>query len=209
MDEPSKKGLELERLVFFSDAIVAIAITLLAFGLKVNVPAEQHITFDDLVHPWKTYLAFLLSFINIAGFWQTHHTIFYYVRKIDRRMMVLNLIWLFFIVVLPFTNSIISVHFPDKPAIVLYCCNILFIAIMQKFIWDYGDDEIAVKPGDEMIEHIDLMFTLDTMNAAVAVAVSFFYPEWAFILLFFKIPIFIFGTFYVASKRRKSRKVPR
>ena len=87
MSNLEKKELELERLIFFSDAIVAIAITILVFGLKVDVPENRHITFTDLIKPWKTYLAFILSFINIAGFWQAHHTIFSYIKKADRRML--------------------------------------------------------------------------------------------------------------------------
>lgn len=207
MKEAGKKGLELERLIFFSDAIVAIAITLLALGLKTDVPAEHHITFDDLIRPWKTYLAFILSFINIAGFWQTHHTIFYYTRKIDRKMLVLNLVWLFFIVILPFTTSIISVHFGDTPAVFLYCTNIFLISVMQNFIWDYGDEAIAQEIDQEQLRRIDVMFNLDMLNGVVAMIVSFFSPVIAFILLFFKIPLFVFAWFYIAAQRRKDKVV--
>lgn len=203
MNEGQKKALELERLIFFSDAIVAIAITLLALGLKVNVPTYRHITFADLIQPWKLYLAFILSFINIAGFWQTHHTIFYYIRKIDRKMVSLNLTWLFFIVILPFTTSILSLHFSDTPSIFLYCVNIFMVSIMQNFIWDYGDDGIAENTSKETIRHMDIMFNLDMLNGLVAIIVSFFFPVAAFILLFFKIPLFVFASFYLANQRKK------
>lgn len=205
MEPPQKKTLELERLVFFSDAIVAIAITLLALGLKINVPAERHLTFTDLIQPWKAYLGFFLSFINIAGFWRTHHTIFFYTRKIDRRMLALNLVWLFFIVTLPFTTSILSLHFSDGPAVCLYSANIFLLSVLQKLIWDYGDDELFGEVDEEQIRRIDVMFTLDLLNGIVAIVVSFFYPVAAFILLFFKIPLFIFASFYIAAQRKKEK----
>src|ERR1700759_1579424 len=101
MADSEKKELGFERFIFFSDAIVAIAITLLALELKIEAPLDHHITFSDLLEPWKKYLAFILSFINIAGFWRTHHLSFSYIKKIDEKMLVMNLAWLFFIVILP------------------------------------------------------------------------------------------------------------
>ena len=68
MDQSDRKELGFERFIFFSDAIVAIAITLLALELRLNVPDGHHVTFRDLAEPWQKYLAFVLSFINIAGF---------------------------------------------------------------------------------------------------------------------------------------------
>ncbi|WP_374163180.1 TMEM175 family protein [Arcticibacter sp. MXS-1] len=193
----------MERLIFFSDAIVAIAITLLALALKIDAASERHITFADLLRPWKTYLAFILSFVNIAGFWQRHHTIFCYIRKIDQRMLVLNLGWLFFIVVLPFTTSILSLHFSDTPAIFLYASNVFMLSLMQKLIWGYGADELTDALDTERAKHIDLMFSLDMLNGIVAIIVSFFYPTAAFILLFFKIPLFVVASLYFAAERRK------
>jgi uncharacterized membrane protein len=205
MESSERKGLELERLIFFSDAIVAIAITLLALALKLDVPAGRRLMFADLVRPWKTYLAFILSFINIAGFWQTHHTIFCYSRKIDRKMLALNLCWLFFIVILPFTTSVLSVHFADTPAIFCYALNIFMLSLFQKLIWDYGDDELTGNLSSEKTKRIDVMFTLQLLNGIVAMIVSFYYPVAAFILLFFKIPLFIVASFYIASAKRKAK----
>jgi len=199
-----KKNLELERLIFFSDAVVSIAITLLALGIKINVADENHITFANLLQPWRKYLAFLLSFINIAGFWQTHHTIFSLTRKLDRTMFVMNLTWLFFIVILPFTTSIISAHFSDTPAIFLYSLNIFLLSVMQKLLWDHGDDTVSESYSVEKLQQIDVMFTLNLSNGIVAIIVSFFSPLVAFIILFFQIPLLVVASLYTAAKKRKS-----
>src|SRR5690242_3136312 len=82
-----KKEVAFERVIFFSDAIVAIAITLLALNLKLDLPLDHPVSFSDLLLPWRNYLAFILSFINIAGFWRTHHNAFVYIFKMDDRMM--------------------------------------------------------------------------------------------------------------------------
>jgi uncharacterized membrane protein len=210
MSNPEKKVLELERFIFFSDAIVAIAITLLALDLKLNVPGDRHLTFWDLLEPWKKYLAFILSFINIAGFWQTHHTIFSYIKKIDGKMLFFNLCWLFLIVILPFTTSLISSHFTDTPAVFLYCMNIFMLSLFQNLLWDYGDNVIWRKKHkdeepniSEERKRLEVMFNLDMLNGIVAIIVSFISPVLAFILLFFKIPLFIFASFYIAAQKRK------
>ncbi len=208
MSYPEKKELGFERFIFFSDAIVAIAITLLALELKLEVPPEHHITFKDLAEPWETYLAFILSFVNIAGFWRAHHNSFNYIRKIDQRMLVLNLSWLFFIITLPFTTSLISAHFSDTPAMFLYCSNIFMLSVFQNLLWDYAvwDKNNFVEKSEvdgETIRRMKVMFNLDMLNGIVSIIVSFFAPAIAFVLLFFKIPLFVFASFYIASQKRK------
>lgn len=208
MPDSEKKELGFERFIFFSDAVVAIAITLLALELRIDVPAGRHLTFKDILEPWQKYLAFILSFINIAGFWRTHHLSFSYIHKIDERMLAINLGWLFFIVTLPFTTSLISTHFTDAPAIFLYCINVFMLSVLQNFLWDYAaHDKVGFvnkeKAGVDIMSRMRIMFNLDMLNALIAVIVSFFSPVTAFILLFFKIPLFVFIMFYIAGQRRK------
>jgi uncharacterized membrane protein len=97
-----------ERLTFFSDAVVAIAMTLLALEL----PLPQGDTASELWHSagqnFDAYLAFCLSFVVIASYWTSHHRLFRWIRRADDRLRWLNLWWLFFIVVMPFITRIIS-----------------------------------------------------------------------------------------------------
>jgi uncharacterized membrane protein len=61
-----KKEVAFERVIFFSDAIAAIAITLLALDLRLEIPPDHHITFSDLLTPWRNYLSFffpILAFV--------------------------------------------------------------------------------------------------------------------------------------------------
>jgi len=112
-----EKNLQLDRLVFFCDAVVAIAITLLVFNLKINNITGNHLTFKNLLEPWRSFVAFTLSFLNIASFWKTHHSFFSYIKKIDEKMLWFNISWLFFIVTLPFSTSVLSNYFSNSPAI--------------------------------------------------------------------------------------------
>jgi uncharacterized membrane protein len=202
----TKKEVAFERVIFFSDAIVAIAITLLALNLKLDTPPGRSISFSDLFLPWRNYLAFILSFINIAGFWRTHHNAFVYIFKMDDRMMLLNICWLFLIVTLPFATTLVSAHFGATPVIFLYSMNVLGLSIIQNSIWDYADNSDYVdkeKLPENARRRFRLTFNLDMINSLVCVILSFFLPKLAFIFLFFKLPMYLFATFYLAGKGKK------
>lgn len=207
MREYHKKEIAFERVLFFSDAVVAIAITLLALDLKIEKPEDQHLSFADLIQPWQKYLAFVLSFIHIAGLWRTHHDFFTYIKKMDAKMMYVNICWLFFIVILPFSTSVLSKHFGDTPAVFLYSANVFILSVLQNFIWDYpakmggfiSDEHV----NEQEQKNIRMILNLDMLNGLIAIVVAFFMPKLAFFLLFFKLPIFIAVAFFFAPKRRR------
>jgi uncharacterized membrane protein len=213
MNDVNKKEIPFERVLFFSDAIVAIAITLLALNLRLDVPEGHHLTFQDLLLPWKNYVAFFLSFINIASFWRTHHQMYTYIHKMNRRTMWYNICWLFFIVTLPFATSVLSTHFGDSAAIFLYSLNIFALSVFQNTIWDSADikeDFINTeKVSDEERKHFRMMFNFDMVNGLLCMILSFFVPTIAFFLLFFKIPVLFFATIYIANQRSKDIKAQR
>ena len=201
-----KKEVAFERVIFFSDAIVAIGITLLALNLKLEIPPDHRVSFSDLLVPWRNYLAFILSFINIAGFWRTHHNAFVYIYKMDDRIMFLNICWLFLIVILPFATALVSAHFAETPVIFLYSMNVFGLAIFQNTIWDYADAKNYIdkeKLPEMARSRLRLTFNLDMINSLVCVVLSFFFPTLAFIFLFFKLPMLLFAAFYLTGKRRK------
>jgi len=102
-----------ERLIFFSDAVVAIAITLLALTLTPPLLGENATNRDVLAALWTSgrrleYIAFLVSFMVIANHWRSHHRLFRYVSRLDERLVTLNLLWLLMIVLTPFASRLVS-----------------------------------------------------------------------------------------------------
>jgi uncharacterized membrane protein len=115
LDQPESAGEELEvraiaaeRLTFFADAVVAIAVTLLALDLPVPAgdtnSAMLHSAFDHR----DGYLAFCISFLVIASHWRGHHRVFRYVTHLDNRLITLTMAWLFTLVVTPFATRVIT-----------------------------------------------------------------------------------------------------
>jgi uncharacterized membrane protein len=101
-----------ERLVFFSDAVVAIAITLLALAL----PIPPHLTSKTLTGQtfreiWAyrdAYLAFLISFAVIANHWRSHHRLYRDVARLDHRLISINMFWLLLIIITPWATRLIA-----------------------------------------------------------------------------------------------------
>ena len=98
-----------DRLTLFSDAVVAIAITLLAIELPLphghTVSEFWASVRDESGH----YAAFLISFFVIAAAWRDHHDIFRYVRRVDSRLRTINTFWLLMIVLNPFATRLLTV----------------------------------------------------------------------------------------------------
>jgi uncharacterized membrane protein len=96
-----------ERLTFFSDAVVAIAITLLAIELPAPEGADPAELWHSLVEHSDALIAFLISFAVIGNHWMTHHRVFRYVHRADGRVLQQNLVWLLVIVLQPFLTRVI------------------------------------------------------------------------------------------------------
>ncbi|GAA4552253.1 TMEM175 family protein [Pseudonocardia xishanensis] len=109
-----------ERLTFFSDAVVAIAITLLAIELQVPRGETAAELAAGFAADWGEYLAFLISFAVIARHWMSHHRLFRYVGRADTGIIWLNMLWLLLIVLTPFLTRFISEEQVDFPRFAVY-----------------------------------------------------------------------------------------
>lgn len=120
-------GRGFERLVNFTDAVVAIALTLLVLPL-VEIPA-RFTAADGLADVWTAagpqFVAFLLSFLVIWSLWRAHHRIIEYFGAYDRLVMSLHLLWLLTIVLLPFTTEVLSSPLDERAAVPVYLVNLL------------------------------------------------------------------------------------
>lgn len=141
-----------ERLVFFSDAVVAIALTLLILPLADAVPeaVAEHGSPSELIsgNQWKIY-SFLISFAVIARLWMSHHRLFEQVKAYSPRLMVVNLCWLLAIVVLPFPTEMIGGFNDGRFTTALYVGTILVGNICQlaMMVMVHRDSTIAKRPG--------------------------------------------------------------
>lgn len=137
---PEQEDLGLERLVFFSDAVFAIAITLLV--LEIRLPALEGAVSDAalrsaLLALWPRFLSFLISFLVVAVFWVGHHRRFRFIRRYDSRLIWLNLLLLMSVAFVPFPTSILG-EYGNRTATIFYALTIAWIGLVQLGLWLYA-----------------------------------------------------------------------
>jgi TMEM175 potassium channel family protein len=126
----------------FSDGVFAVAITLLA--LELRVPGGEGPLAHRLLTIWPSYLAYVVSFLTIGIMWLNHHTMFAHIVRVDRALLMLNLLLLLLVAAVPFPTQLIGeelaahLHGDDAKAIMV-TYGVLMIAMSIGFsaIWWY------------------------------------------------------------------------
>ncbi len=112
----------LERMLFFSDAVMAIAMTLLVIELKIPAlapSADNHDVVRALLAQAPRFVAFVISFFIIGEAWTEHHRAGGLLRGFDYGLLWWNLLLLFFIVLMPFATGMVS-ESERSASVVLY-----------------------------------------------------------------------------------------
>jgi uncharacterized membrane protein len=129
-----ERGREVERTIYFSDAVIAIAITLLALDLKL----PQDLASGDLVRHllglWPRLYTFLISFWVIAAYWMAHHRIFNYIRAYDGGLLRINFLFLMWIVLMPFSSSLIGGYGDLQLPFVIYVVHLMLASLTLSWL---------------------------------------------------------------------------
>jgi uncharacterized membrane protein len=142
----SKKEFQVERLVLFSDAVFAIAITLLVIDIKVpeihNTDITEKKFLQLLLVQLPKFLGFIFSFFFIGLYWTIHHRMFGYIINYSGKLIWLNLLFLFSIALMPFSTAVYSEYSaPEFIMLVspyaIYVGNICLIGFVDFLLWQY------------------------------------------------------------------------
>jgi len=176
-----------ERLSAFSDNIIAFALTLLALNL---IPAKKDLnsvlTFTDLTSLFHPFEAFVLSFIVVGTLWSIYHELFDFIIKIDQTITSANVVLLFFIVIVPFSAALVSSYFGQTVSTFVYSVNALMLALCLNYIVVYLQRHPQYLHEDidkEKMKTFRISCNVGVINGVIAIAVSFFFPLFSFIIL--------------------------
>ena len=119
----------------FSDAIFAIAITLLTLNLKVR-PDLHGADFTKALHQVLPALgADVLSFVILGQLWLAHHRIFGVIARVDYTVLVRNLVFLGLIAIMPFPVRLLSDYTRRPMAVAIYAVAFIAAMQLQRLIW--------------------------------------------------------------------------
>jgi len=204
------QGRAFDRLLAFSDAVVAIALTLLVLPL-VDLPhavTENANIGRVLADASNELIAFGVSFLVIWRLWASHHRIFGHCHAIDRPTAVVNFIWLATIVVLPFPTALLSTPVSERGAVPLYVAVLLVSTVtLQVMTWRTRHRPGMVDPGDSdsrdwLAGRTDWATPASMVLALILSLVFLTIGPWVMFLLF--LPLVLAG---LRSRLRGHRRV--
>lgn len=141
-----KKEFQLERLILFSDAVFAIAITLLVIEIKIpeihlspGDPMKEEVILQKLAELIPKFIGFLVSFLLIGQYWIVHHRMFSFVINFSDRLIWLNLLFLFAIALMPFSTGFYSEYVLNGVVtpVIFYTANITLLGLANFIMWRY------------------------------------------------------------------------
>lgn len=148
------RSVSVDRIVFFSDAVFAIAITLLAIDLRVPTGLTDGQLTDALGAMVPDVFGFALSFLVIGMTWVGHHRKFRYIVDWNQRLLLLNLALLLLVAFVPFPSSLLGEYGTTSAGAALYSGTILLLGMISAILWqasrvdgliDVGVDERTIR----------------------------------------------------------------
>jgi uncharacterized membrane protein len=131
------EGPGVERVVFFSDAVFAIAMTLLVVELHVPTVPSGALA-PALAELFPEYLSFVLSFAVIGAVWMSHHRKFRALVRYTQSLLRLNLVMLLLVASVPFSTAVLG-RYGDSPiSVFIYAASISLIGFLLSAIWLYA-----------------------------------------------------------------------
>lgn len=144
--QKEKTQFQIERIAFFSDAVIAIAVTLLIIEIKaphIELGAGFNEQVHQLAHLFPEFIAFVISFAIIISQWTKHHELFGNVINYDKKLIGLNSMFLFSTALIPFstsyfaTNSVQTFFLPY----IVYGFNLFIMSILNYLVFKHVMNE--------------------------------------------------------------------
>jgi uncharacterized membrane protein len=186
-DEPEVEAKAAERVVFFSDAVVAIAITLLALALPLPVAMDSttnHQLLDTLWGDRDSYLAFLISFAVIGNHWAVHRRMFRYVNRLNGTLIRLDMIWLLMMIITPFATRILTGNGGFGVRFTIYTLvQVIASTCLLLMSREIRDKDLMRADAPESARHPENSHTLTLIAVfLISIPVAFAAGQWAFAL---------------------------
>jgi uncharacterized membrane protein len=146
---------ETGRVEAFSDGVFAIAITLLILAVGLEQAFSEGELKQQLLDLWPAYIAYAVSFLTIGIMWTNHHQIFRHFARVDRPLLLLNILLLMCISFTPFPTRVVAEHAKNgsdrEAAAILYGLTMTLTAICFFSVWIYGSRRL-LRPDADMRE---------------------------------------------------------
>jgi uncharacterized membrane protein len=180
-------GLDKASMMIFNDGIFAIAITLLVLELRIPDISSNEIDalfLPSMVSIFPKILGFVLSFFIITHYWLSFHRVFSFITTINRTLIRLDILFLFFIVLMPFPTYLLGIYGNHVSVVVFYSIILAISSFMLFLIWKYVSKNhrlIEKNLSENFIEYISLRNLIPVFTFLVSILIALFNPLLAMI----------------------------
>lgn len=192
--ESSNIFMDTKRLETLVDGIFAIAMTLLVLALAVpdiTGPLSNSAVQNSLYSLIPSFYTLVMSFILLALFWSNHHRAFHKINEMNTPLLWINVIWLLFIVLVPFSASLTGKYGEFSISHIIFNLNMLGIALFLGLNWYYATKKNFI---DEKVPSRDITVTIRTnvlfiVISLLALSLSFVLPRWSALVYLLIFPL--------------------
>ncbi len=188
---PEGATLGLERIVFFSDAVMAIAITLLV--LDIRLPQGLENIGPQLLALWPKVLGWAVSFWVIGLYWVAHHRCYGYIQRYDRRLMYLNFLFLMFIAFMPFPTTLLFSNGLQAASVILYAGTAAGMGLSLAGLWVYAVRRrfVSAEASPALIKSVRLYLLLPPLVFLASAGVALINVDAAVFAWLLLVPVYI------------------
>lgn len=187
-------GMTPRRIESLADGIFAFAMTLLVLSINLPESGPGVNVGAYLLGQYQNFWNFALSFLLLANFWLSHSQQYHHIKKADAVTLWLNIFVMLFVVLIPFSVTLMNDHSSDLAAEVFFNSNLLVLSSLLAFNWRHSVKKGFIEQAGEE-KHIALVsrkMLYAPAIALLALVVAFFYPGWS-TLVYLLIPLVIFA----------------
>jgi uncharacterized membrane protein len=158
------------------DGAFAIVLTLLALEIKPPHADSEQKLIQILIAIIPNLFAYFLSFIILGLLWFGHQTVSHYVIRSDRTHILLNLLFLMFIALIPFSTALLGENLHHQSATIVYGINLLVVSLIQYLHWEYMSIRNRLIDSEldrRIVRSVQKTFLIVPLLYGIGIAVSF------------------------------------
>ena len=137
-EEKGSTVLTTKRLEGLQDAFFAIVLTLLVLELHIPEISTAQELRHQLFEQWPMFFGYFISFLNLGIYWVSQHHQFHYINKSDRILLWINLLFLLFVSLIPFTTGLLAENGDIQLPYIIYGLNLIVIGLLSAIQWWYA-----------------------------------------------------------------------
>ncbi len=167
------------RIETLGDGVFAIAMTLLILEIRVPIVPQGSASAElpgALFALWPKLLCYVISFITLGVYWVAHHLHFYTVRRADRMLLWINILFLLTIGFVPFTTALIGAYVQEQLPVVLYGANMVFASLALQWHWWYATHNHRLVRADldpDLVRSVTQVILMGPVVYLIAMALSY------------------------------------